>query len=313
MMHRFGARFVFGVACTAATLLAAALAVRFTIRDTITGPHLLFYATPWPVLAMLAALLAWYWYWGRRGGCVLPALFASAAVGALAGWWVQDWKWTPNPGRRGDLRIVQWNVDRPDWRLDDDMRWLAAQDADLITIAEREPRRRNLLARWQAGFPDYHLVLGAQEMLCLVRGEVLSVEKGVLLRGSYRSLIRTRVRGRDLTVLQVDIMASPPANRRIPWQTLTALAETLRAEPLLIAGDFNTPLETAYAPALRAVAANAFETAGRGCAATWPMPLPVLSLDQMWTNRHLRAVRCEQVGSWRSDHRAVIAEFDFVH
>ena len=41
------------------------------------------------------------------------------------------------------------------------------------------------------------------------------------------------------------------------------------------------------------------------------MPLPVLALDQIWTSRRLRAVHCAHGRSLRSDHRAVIADFDF--
>ena len=40
--------------------------------------------------------------------------------------------------------------------------------------------------------------------------------------------------------------------------------------------------------------------------------LLLLSLDQVWTTPSLRPVRCEHFGSWRSDHRAVVAEIDFV-
>jgi endonuclease/exonuclease/phosphatase (EEP) superfamily protein YafD len=89
------------------------------------------------------------------------------------------------------------------------------------------------------------------------------------------------------------------------------LAGEHRSEFLIVLGDFNTPADSAFFRPLRAFATNAFEVAGSGCAATWPMPLPVLSLDQMWTTGRLRAVRCEHMLSWRSDHRAVRAEFDF--
>jgi endonuclease/exonuclease/phosphatase (EEP) superfamily protein YafD len=206
---------------------------------------------------------------------------------------------------------VQWNVDRPVRRLDGDLRWLAAQDADLITIAERHPRNKNTLDRWQAALPDYQLLPSDGEMLCLVRGEILSSEEGSLGYGSYRTLIHARIRGHEMTVLQVDINGYPSESRRPPLQTLAALVAQHRSECLIVLGDFNTPKDSAFFLPLRALAVNAFETAGRGCADTWPMPLPVLSLDQMWTTGQLRPVRCEHMISWRSDHRAVRAEFDF--
>jgi endonuclease/exonuclease/phosphatase (EEP) superfamily protein YafD len=148
-------------------------------------------------------------------------------------------------------------------------------------------------------------------MLCLVRGEIVSIEEGSLGENSYRSLIHARIRDRDLTVLQVDITGFPRVSRRPPLHALTELVGQHRSECLIVLGDFNTPKDSRFIAPLRAEMTNAFEAAGSGYAATWPLPLPVLTLDQIWTTDRLRAVRCEHMISWRSDHRAVVAEFDF--
>ena len=339
MIRRSLAGILFALACSATFLLLAAVIVRFTIQDRWAGFLALYFATPWPVIAAGSAICAVYWFrLGRRRSAArvagspdlhtikpdarmggirrcsrLAALgLAMLCVVAVVGWLTQGWQWRRAKDVRGDLRLVHWNVDRPVWRQAGDFRWLAAQDADIISIAEREPRKIKMKARWQAAFPDYQLVPARGETLLLVRGEVLSVTKEMHFKGSYGVRIQTRIRGREVTVLQVDINGDPLLSRAGALTKIAAIVGQHHDENLILVGDFNTPLDSAYIGLLRKEMTNAFEASGSGCAATWPMPLPVLSLDQVWTTPALRPVRCEHFGSWRSDHRAVVAEIDFV-
>ena len=298
---------VAGIAATA--LLALALLLRLTVRDSIFGPSLLFYATPWPVMAAGAAATALFWRWKKRR---LPAAaLALLAVAALVTWLQSSWQRHARPATRGALRAVHWNVSRPARSLPAIARWLRAQDADVITLAEGHSRRRSTLAQWRAELPEYEVAECIGEMTCLVRGRILSREERSLAANSYCALIRAEVRGQPLTILQVDINAAQFRSRSSAFTRLTALAAPHSGGNLIVLGDLNTPRESALLAPLRAHLQNAFESAGDGLAETWPMPLPVLSLDQIWTSPGLRALYCEHGRSLRSDHRAVIADFDF--
>ncbi len=339
MIRRSLAGVLFVLACCTTLLLVAAVIVRFTFQDRWAGFLALYFATPWPVIAAGSAIWAVYWFrlgrpgaaaratgspqshaiepGARTGGVRRFSRFAAAGLVilcaiAVVGWLAQGWQWRRAKDVRGDLRLAHWNVDRPVWRQAGDFRWLAAQDADIISIAEREPRNVKMKARWQAAFPDYQLVPARGETLLLVRGEVLSVTKEMHFKGSFGTRIQTRIRGREVTVLQVDINGTPWLSRSGALTRIAAIVAQHHDENLILVGDFNTPLDSAYIGLLRKQMTNAFEASGSGCAATWPMPLPVLSLDQVWTTPSLRPVRCEHFGSWRSDHRAVVAEIDFV-
>ena len=294
----------------ATALLALALLVRLTVRDSIFGPSLLFYAAPWPVMAAGAAATAFFWRWKKRR---LPAAaLALFAVVALAAWLQSSWQRHPRPAVRGALRVVHWNVSRPARGLPAIARWLRAQDADVITLAEGHSLRRSTLARWQAELPEYEAAEFFGEMTFLIRGHIVSREDRVLTANSYCALIRAEVRGQPLTILQVDINAGQFRARARAFTNLATIAAPHFGENLLVLGDFNTPRESALLAPLRMEMNQAFECAGDGLAETWPMPLPVLSLDQIWSGRSLRAVHCEHGHSLRSDHRAVIADFDFV-
>ena len=311
MIRRGVARLFFAGALTGSVLLPLGTVLHLTVGDRFDGLAILFYLTPWPVIAAGSAALVPFWWWKKRRRAV--AAFAGLAVAALGTWLGTSWFRHAAPTRRGDLRVVHWNVDRPQSWLPGDARWLREQDADIIALAEGHNRRKpSTLGRWQAEFPDYQAVEFPGEMTCLIRGKILAQESREFTDNSYCALLQVEIRGHPCTVLQVDITPRPIQSRGPSLAHLTTLARPHFAGNFVILGDFNTPRESRLLAPLRAGMTNAFEAAGNGLAETWPWPVPVLSLDQIWSSRRLRAVGCAHGRSLRSDHRAVIADFAFV-
>ena len=310
-MRRGAARLFLAGAITGSVLLPLGAVLHLTVGDRIDGLAILFYLTPWPVIAVGSGALAFFWWWKKRRRAA--ATFVGLALAALCVWLSTSWFRHDAPTRRGALRVVHWNVDRPVGRLAGDARWLRAQDADIIALAEGHQRRKPAtLARWQAEFPGYAAAEFDGEMTCLIRGKILAQESRQFAANSYCALLQTEIRGRPVTVLQVDITPRPTQSRRRAWANLLVRARPHFGENFILLGDFNTPRESRLLAPLRADMTNAFEAAGSGLAETWPWPLPVLSLDQIWSGRRLRAVHCTHGRSLRSDHRAVVADFDFV-
>lgn len=276
------------------------------LRDRFVGLSLVFYSTPWPVMAagfLGLAVHAW-----RRGKMHPMRRYAAFAVVAVVVWVSLSWCWAPASETAPGIRFVHWNVGRPDWRLGPAIRWLRAQDADVICLAEVEPKNKATLDRWRAAFPDYVAQEAPLNLLCLVRGEVLDSETGAFGPNSNYALHRVRVRGRELQVLQVDLIAKPTRSRREPIAHLTELAERAGGN-VIVAGDFNTPRDSAHLRPLREHFTNAFEAAGRGFIETWPFNLPLLSLDQVWLGAQLRATSCANRWTWISDHEPVVVTF----
>lgn len=283
------------------------LVLRLTVRDSIDLLAPLYYATPWPVIAFLTLPLVWKF---RRqpqmvfGSIVLTHVF-------LAMWIMEDWRTGQPSTEPADLRVAHWNVSRPVGRFPALARRLREFDADILAIAEALPRSGQGAERWRETFSDYSVQFGPGNVLCLVRGEVTAHESGSLGPASYYSRLDVHVKGRDLRVLQVDISGVPAQSRREPLAKLAQLVESLRDRPLVILGDFNTPRHSVHFEALRKNLVNTFETAGLGSGETWPMPLPVLSLDQIWCSKNLVPVRNRHEITFRSDHRAVVTDLRF--
>ena len=186
-------------------------------------------------------------------------------------------------------------------------KWLHAQDADVIAIAEGEPADQVRLAEWRASFPDYQVQKARGEIICLVRGELTMVEQGLLGMGSYYAIYHARVRGEEVTILQADLTPREP--RLAPLRRLTEIAHAHAGEKLIVVGDLNTPRESRGFDELRGFMNHAFETSGHGLAETWPTWAPALSIDHVWSSPALPPRACRIGWPMWSDHRPVIVEF----
>jgi vancomycin resistance protein VanJ len=291
------------------------LVLRLTVRDSVDLLAPLYYATPWPVLAILTlpfVVVLWKNPKMVLGVLVVAHLFAGA-------WILESWRANEPAKGASDIKMVQWNVDRPIRRLHGTTSKILEFDADIVTIAEPMPKSgkisetgtAELKEEWRQEFPGYQSVFADGNLLVLVRGEITSESHAELAPGSFYSLYDLRVKEHSFRLLQSDIIAKPTKSRRAPLTALVQLADSLQDQPLIIAGDFNTPRDSVFLDPMRLHHTNAWEAAGIRGADTWPWPVPVLSLDQIWSNGRVKPLRCQTAGTWRSDHLWVEAEFVF--
>jgi vancomycin resistance protein VanJ len=80
-----------------------------------------------------------------------------------------------------------------------------------------------------------------------------------------------------------------------------------RPEPVILAGDFNTPPAGEVYRRLRGSFGDAFAEAGRGWGFTFPATRPLLRIDYVFHSRHWTALHAE-TGGGGSDHLPVFAE-----
>jgi endonuclease/exonuclease/phosphatase family metal-dependent hydrolase len=295
---------------------AHGILLRWTVRDSVDALAPLYYATPWPVIAALTLPLSWRFR--RNPQAVFAGLFLTHVFMGL--WLLESARTGDRPRVVADLRVVQWNVARPVRNFPAVAQSLRAMGADVIAISEPLPARHGdqttpqtarMKAEWRKAFPEQAAVFSDGNLLLLVRGEIVQTESGPLADGGVFAQHEVRVRGRAFRVLQIDLEARPTHSRRAPLAALAEKVRALEARPLIVLGDFNTPRDSVHFAPLRREVVNAFEKAGFGLGDTWPMPLPVLSLDQIWCGRGLAPLFCEHYGTVRSDHRPVVADLRF--
>ena len=284
------------------------LIVRTTVRDSVDLVAPLYYATPWPVLAVLT--LPFIWTFRRQPKMVFGVIVLAHLFGGA--WLLEDWRSGEPSKEPSDLRVVQWNVDRPVSGIPTVAKRLRDYDADILAVSEPMPKiEPGDPERWRREFPEYEAQFAPGNILCLIRGEAKLLQTGFYGPASFYALYDVLIRDREFRVLQVDGNANPTTPRRGSLIQLTALADSLRDRPLVVIGDFNAPRDSVHIAGMRTHFTNAFEAAGFGCGATWPAPLPLLSLDQVWCGAGLIPVRCRHEVTFHSDHRPVVAELKF--
>ncbi len=293
------------IANAAATLLAGGIVVRFTVRDSVGGLSAIYYATPWAVLSACALLLALVWL--RRRKRIVAAGFGIVFALCTAASVQTSFRAAPATQPQ-DFRVAYWNTGRPEGRVARSLAHIHAIDADIFGLGETKRSRASTTTEWAEGLAGKNMLALRRNMLLVSREPASQLHDGFLNdRGQY-SLTETRVGDRKVLVMMVDFDAIVAYSRKPAFDRLFQLIDAVKDEPLIVMGDFNTPSDSIHFAALRSRMKSAFETAGSGYSKTWPMPFPVLDIDQIWVSRHFDVVACSHRTTFLSDHRAVIAD-----
>ncbi len=286
-------------------LLAAvgfSVLIRLTLQDTVPLLATVYYGSPPVIGCLLLAAAAGTWLLLGR---LKVAAGVFGAVLLMAAWQAQI-SWHVHGGASGELKVLSWNTQRGlrGWdRLGGEIDGVQADLVCLIEAQDAERRLPQMLPRYEwCWFPE-GLAAG-------IRGTVLDSEFFDFGAEGRAAVVKAVVKGRPLTLLLVDLDPDPFNPRRAGFERLDALRA--RVHPDVIAGDFNTPRDSVYFRSWRRGLRHAFETAGNGTDLTWPMPYPVLSIDHVWSGPRLLPRACRHEGSAASDHRAVVAELDWV-
>lgn len=297
-----------GVACALVGFVG--LIVRLTVRDGIPVAANVFYVLPALMIAMLFGLAALVWWFNRRRGAALVCLGLSLL---MTGAWGQT---AAHFGGRCELpptsfRVLLWNTARGFAGWPRVAERLAAAEPDVIGLVEAGASGEDARAFWAARFPDHEAYLAGGGVVILVRGHIVEHHTLKVAGNSRCAMVEAEVRGSRLRVLVLDAIVRPFSSRRELVQQVFELARAEPDIPTIVMGDFNTPVDSVWFEDPRSEYAHAFESAGRGMLATWPVPLPVLAIDHIWVSRGL-TVHCAEIGwSWISDHRPIIADLSF--
>lgn len=287
----------------AASVFALALAWGFgqVVRDGTYLGQLAFYV-PTPVVAVaLGGMATIAWARARRR---MAAAAAIAGLLPLVFLLAVEHRWTPAvtapPGAAG-LRVVHWNVRRGrDW-------------AGAVPVAVRQ--RADLYAFSEPPYGGHARDVGDAlgDGAPLPVGEVALVARGTLGTPRWLSqgplqavLVPWTVDGATWRLLLVDLVSDVRVARH---PLLTRLRDLIDAEqPDLVLGDLNAPRRSRALTPPPAGFVHAYDVAGRGWSATWPMPVPLWPIDQCLVGPRLRVTGYRLRGSRASDHRMQVIE-----
>ncbi len=275
------------------------LVIFLTVRDSraLTGP--LFYAMPLPVLVVGAGVL------GLTGQGRERRVWLGLAGVVAVGWLGTTVRLkSPAAGEPGTSFLL-WNMDRPGRLSEPLVGKIRELGPDVVALVETEDFSRQICHEYETALPGWHAVRLGYGMAV--------IHRGVLNRWTMRHTgVRTHFAVMEFTlehgpcrVILVDGDADPLHSRAAD---LAVLREAALEEPgTVILGDFNTPVTSAHFSPWRAGLTHAFTEAGRGVQESWPLGLPLLSLDHVWATRDLRWREAAHFRSRASDHDMVWA------
>jgi endonuclease/exonuclease/phosphatase (EEP) superfamily protein YafD len=286
----------------AAGLLVAAWLAGQLARDATLPTALLFYL-PSLLVALVLLLLAGSALAARgRALAILLAALPPFVVGVAV-----EHRWhrpaTESRAVGSPLRLLHWNVSGGWAGLDEIAREIARRHPDLVVLSEAPER---VARRVSEELPELDArTLDALSVFAVGVGEPEWVERS---RELQLVAVTLPWRGRRLRLLAANLASSPLIPRQPSLARVRAAIVAL--EPDLVVGDFNAPRRSRVLSRLPAGYRHAYEVAGSGWSASWPEPLPLLSLDHVIVGRAIgvQAYALESVG-W-SDHRLQLAELD---
>ncbi|MCH7988723.1 MAG: endonuclease/exonuclease/phosphatase family protein [Planctomycetes bacterium] len=293
---------------TAGSLLIslAGVIVRLTLRDRSLLSAILFYSTPPLVLTALLFFSAGLLF-VRKCRKLSTGVFAA---GILCLIWTFQTSFYHNSERPPDdsIPVLFWNVSHGVMGWSAIAEEIQRSKPQLIGLVEGGKNDEFMREFWSLEFPDYERKVFDGGLVLLVKGNILKTDSGRLGSRSRFASAEILLDGLKVTVVLVDICSEPWISRREPLEKLTAVLREKNHKPLLLMGDFNTPPDSLFLRGIRRDLVNAFEEAGDGYSATWPIPVPVLTLDQVWVNKGIEVHRCLLGWSVLSDHRPVLSE-----
>jgi hypothetical protein len=242
---------------------------------------------------------------GERHGGLLAIAFALPPLGAIA--FVEN-QWAP-PNRTDEstptLRLVHWNVAHGAWGIAGVERTLLQSRTDLVVLSEA-PQSLSMAGFLARLGPEYRSVQFGT-MAVIASGELDEPRRLCADPELKATLVSWRQPHGVLKILAIDIgsnilVARDPVLKRV-------VSMMAAHQPDLVVGDFNSPRRSrALWPPPRGYV-HAYDVAGRGWSATWPVPCPLLAIDQCLLSRRVRARRFELNATWYSDHCLQSLEF----
>lgn len=289
------------------------LTVRLLFQDTLPHPGaILFYLTPLPILGALA-LPEFLLQFSRRhrSGAIATGLCFLLPI---CQWLGTSYRHLSDPAGIRDprsVRLVFWTADNYKFTtIPEAAEALAQLDADVLILNEGVIDLGTQKRVFGDRFPDHEVVFLPWDRFALVRGRLLA-QHFSHTRWMDGTLVQLVIESGEhsFIALLFDHRSDPDVSRGHAIGELSGAVSHLSGQPLLLMGDFNTPSDSAYLKPISKLLADAFDLAGSGFKETWPVPVPLLTLDQLWLSPSISVSRTYHTRLGRSYHEAIVVDF----
>ena len=286
--------------------LLLGIVLQLWLKDHHVSWTLFFYAMPKPCLIGLAFALAII---SRR--VRWQQMIAMTVMISLTIWWIMTShslvRQNPPPvGKAKDeVTLLYWNLCRPNGLDQEAVDLVREFQPHIAAFVEPGREAGSLTASYEALLPGFKAAWMPRGILWLSRVPSRYRERGKLEGlGAYA---RFDVDGLGATFPVVVADVHPGLFHSREQQIREVFAQSKDRPDAILVGDFNTPLESHFFDEPRQKFVNALDVKGSGFRETWPVGLPLLSIDHAWIGQGWEVIGTQKI--WRlkgSDHAAIL-------
>lgn len=287
--------------------VAAAWWVGVVFKDRHPLTQMLFFIPP---VAMAVFAFLWLFLTLPRRFKLLQFFMFLTLFAALGKVLLIDHRWSrPVETEAEAIRVVHWNTASGILGTESIVSTLTRDQPHILLISE-PPRVRDL--------PEQaHYALGMQHLfsrgtMTLASHYPLDNPRNIPIANGEAFAADAYTLQGPLTLVCVDLIAHPHLDRKLPLDDLVHWLEANRAYPTLILGDFNTPRDSVAFRPLRRTFHHAYEESGRGWPYTWPVPLPLYSIDHAWLSPEIETLGYVLLPALYSDHKRQVLDINLI-
>lgn len=280
------------------------IVIHFIFKDRFPIVSVIYYACPLPLIIIFGLFITLLFFKQKRLFYSLVTILFAISIYFLNHYFVKP----KDDTQSGETsKILFWNVAKnqplPANIL---IKHIRESKPEIVALVEALDVSDNDLKILRLTFPEYQFQPLEGEMLLAVKGTIGNVvfdSESDVYKYNY---VQAKIENQSISILIADVYASPLLNKEIP---LNIIIETAKKEKVdVLVGDFNTPYESVFFEEYK-IDFKSFHPYSIGMSATWPIPIPVIEIDQVWVAKSLQPIKMEKFSYNVSDHKLLIAEY----
>lgn len=278
--------------------------VHFIIKDRFHGLSTLFYALPLPIIWSFGLIITFAF---KNYKTIFYGLF-FILIGMAIYFFTHYFGTAQKESSSGNNHhLLFWNVAQSQpLPTDIIIRNIKDYDPEIIALGEAFKVSRRDMEIFKTACPEYEFKSLYGTMLIAVKGSIDDVvyeDDAEVYRLNY---IKATINQMSVYIMVVDIFADPLLNKEIP---LGIIHEFSKKNPVdVLIGDFNTPYESVFFKPFK-TNFNSFHPYSVGMTYTWPLPVPLIEIDQIWLAKSYQPLKLQKFCYKNSDHKLLIAEY----
>ncbi|KAA1245804.1 endonuclease/exonuclease/phosphatase family protein [Aquimarina sp. RZ0] len=285
-------------------MFGISMLIHFVIKDHIYPISILYYASA-PLLLIVGGLILSILFFEKKKVFYL-LIFTSLC---LICYWITNYynSLSTSVSTNFSKTILFWNIGRSkevSFRIL--LKEVQDKSPNIIGMVEAKGITDENIKEFKDKFPNYDMQKLGGDMVVAVKGRIDTISHFSKTASFKFNEIHFTSNNEKRSVLIADINAIPFGTRSTALDSIYKFA--IKNNSSFIMGDFNTPYESVYFDDFRKNL-QSFHSVATGFTATWPYGVPLLEIDQIWSNKNIQPVLLEKKYYKVSDHALLTATY----